>query len=99
MARGGGSDLCLWRLAERSALLWLVSAFALGHGLFEGVAQRRTGVERARALRRAREGSVLGIGAVLAAIALIPVVNLIVPVLGTAAMTHLLHRNDVVISS
>jgi len=82
-----------------AALLWLVSAFALGHGLFEGVAQRRTGVERARALRRAREASVLGIGAVLAAIALIPVVNLIVPVLGTAAMTHLLHKNDVVISS
>lgn len=82
-----------------AALLWLVSAFALGHGLFEGVAQRRVGVERARALRRAREAPVLGIGAVLAAIALIPVVNLIVPVLGTAAMTHLLHRNDAVISN
>jgi uncharacterized protein involved in cysteine biosynthesis len=36
---------------------------------------------------------VLGVGAVLAGIALIPGLNLIVPVLGTAAMTHLLHRS------
>ena len=82
-----------------TALLWLVSAFGLGHGLFEGVAQRRMGVAEARALRRAREGRVLGIGAILAAISLIPVLNLIVLVLGTAAMTHLLHRNETEISS
>ena len=35
-----------------TVLLWLVSAFGLGHGLFEGVAQRRMGVAEARALRR-----------------------------------------------
>ena len=82
-----------------AALLWLVSAVGLGHGLFEGVAQRRMSVDQARALRRAREASVLGVGAVLAGIALIPGLNLIVPVIGTAAMTHLLHTNDIVISS
>ena len=82
-----------------TALLWLVSAFGLGHGLFEGVAQRRMGVAEARALRRAREGRVLGVGAILAAMSLIPVLNLIVPVLGTAAMTHLLHKNGIEISS
>ncbi len=76
-----------------AALLWLVSAIGLGHGLFEGVAQRRMGVGEARALRREREARVLGVGAVLAGIALIPGLNLIVPVLGTAAMTHLLHRS------
>lgn len=75
-----------------AALLWLVSAIALGHGLFEGVAQRRMGVPAARALRRSREGAVLAAGGVLAAMALLPVVNLLVPVLGTAVMTHLLHR-------
>jgi uncharacterized protein involved in cysteine biosynthesis len=57
------------------------------------------GVQEARALRRTREARVLGAGAVLAAIALIPGVNLLVPVIGTAAMTHLLHRNDIVTSS
>jgi CysZ protein len=81
-----------------AALLWLVSAVGLGHGLFEGVAQRRMGVREARALRRTREARVLGIGAVLAGVALVPGLNLIVPVLGTAAMTHLLHRNHIGIS-
>lgn len=71
---------------------WLISTVALGHGLFEGVAQRRMTVEAARTLRRSREWQVLGLGAVLATLALVPVVNLLVPVLGTAAMTHLLHR-------
>ncbi|MBD0275327.1 MAG: EI24 domain-containing protein [Acetobacteraceae bacterium] len=75
-----------------AALLWLVSAVGLGHGLFEGVAQRRVGVAEARALRRAREASVLAIGAVLAGVSLVPLLNLLVPVVGTAAMTHLLHR-------
>lgn len=82
-----------------TALLWAVSAYGLGHGLFEGVAQRRMPVGEARALRRGREARVLGVGAVLAAIALIPGLNLFVPVIGTAAMTHVLHRNDSGISS
>jgi CysZ protein len=82
-----------------TVVLWLVSAFGLGHGLFEGVAQRRMGVAEARALRRRREAPVLGIGGVLAALSLVPVLNLLVPVLGTAAMTHLLHRNAGEISS
>jgi len=81
-----------------AALLWAVSAVGLGHGLFEGVAQRRMGVGEARALRRAREAPVLAIGAVLAGASLVPVLNLLVPVVGTAAMTHLLHRNGTAIS-
>ncbi|WP_426956846.1 EI24 domain-containing protein [Muricoccus radiodurans] len=73
-------------------LLWMVAAIALGHGLFEGVAQRRMSVTQARVLRRRREASVLMVGAVMALLALVPFANLLVPVLGTAAMTHLLHR-------
>jgi uncharacterized protein involved in cysteine biosynthesis len=73
-------------------LIWLVAAVSLGHGLFEGVAQRRMGVAEARVLRKRREFSVLAVGAVLAFMALLPLANLLVPVLGTAAMTHLLHR-------
>jgi uncharacterized protein involved in cysteine biosynthesis len=74
--------------------LWLVSTVALGHGLFEGVAQRRLAVAEARAERRRRELPVLLVGGLLAAISLVPGLNLLVPVLGTAAMTHLLHRAD-----
>ncbi|MFH5924484.1 EI24 domain-containing protein [Roseomonas xinghualingensis] len=73
-------------------LLWIVAAVSLGHGLFEGVAQRRMPVAEARVLRKRREFSVLVVGAVLAGMALVPFANLLVPVLGTAAMVHLLHR-------
>ncbi|WP_043341079.1 EI24 domain-containing protein [Belnapia moabensis] len=76
-----------------AVVLWLVSTVALGHGLFEGVAQRRMPVAEARAERRRREVPVLLIGAIMAALSLVPGLNLLVPVLGTAAMTHLLHRH------
>ena len=72
---------------------FLLATVALGHGTFEGVAQRRLDVPAARALRRRHEARVLALGAVLAAMALVPVLNLLVPALGAAAMTHLLHGN------
>ena len=71
---------------------FLLATVALGHGTFEGVAQRRLDVAGARALRRRHEMAVLLLGALLAAMSLVPLLNLLVPVLGTAAMTHLLHR-------
>lgn len=71
---------------------WAVAAVSLGFGLFDGVAQRRMTVAQSRQLRRRLRWSVLAVGGVLAALSLIPFINLLVPVLGTAAMTHLLHR-------
>jgi CysZ protein len=73
--------------------LWLIGAIALGHGLFEGVAQRRMSVGESRLLRRRREGPVLALGALLSALSFVPIINLLVPVFGAAAMTHLLHRS------
>ena len=70
----------------------VIGAVGLGHGLFEGVAPRRMGLAAARAARRQQEGAVLGLGGLLALLSLVPGLNLLVPVLGTAAMTHLLHR-------
>jgi uncharacterized protein involved in cysteine biosynthesis len=75
-----------------AAAFWAVAAVSLGYGLFDGVAQRRMSVEQSRQLRRRMRWSVLAVGGVLAALSLVPLVNLLVPVLGTAAMTHLLHR-------
>jgi uncharacterized protein involved in cysteine biosynthesis len=72
-------------------ILWAVTAVGLGEGLFEGVAQRRMGVAEARALRRQRRLPVWALGAAFAGLAVVPGLNLLVPVLGTAAMTHLLH--------
>lgn len=75
--------------------LWAVAAIGLGEGLFEAVALRRISREEAKAARRARRGAVWSLGAVLALMALVPLLNLLVPVLGTAAATHLLHgRGD-----
>jgi uncharacterized protein involved in cysteine biosynthesis len=71
---------------------WVLAAVSLGYGLFEGVAQRRLSVEQSRKLRRQVRWPVLAVGGVLAGLSLIPLLNLTVPVLGTAAMTHLFHR-------
>lgn len=73
--------------------LWGVAAIGIGEGLFEGVALRRMGRDAAETLRRRRRSEIWGLGAVLAALAAVPLLNLLVPVLGTAAMTHLLHRS------
>ncbi len=75
-----------------AVVFFVLATIALGHGTFEGVAQRRLDVAAARRLRRTNEAAVLAMGAVLAAMAMVPLLNLAVPVLGTAAMTHLLHR-------
>lgn len=72
--------------------LWGVAAIGLGEGLFEGVAMRRMPRAEAAALRRRRRGEVWTLGGALALLSLVPGLNLLVPVLGTAAMTHLLHR-------
>jgi uncharacterized protein involved in cysteine biosynthesis len=77
---------------------WGVAALSLGYGLFDGVAQRRFSVEQSRRLRRQIRWPVLAVGGVLAALALVPVANLLVPILGTAAMTHLLHRSTSTVS-
>ena len=71
---------------------WAVAAVSLGYGLFDGVAQRRMSVQQSHQLRRQMRWSVLTVGGALAALSLVPLANLLVPVIGTAAMTHLLHR-------
>jgi len=78
-----------------AALGFLVGAWGLGAGLFESVAQRRMSVAESRALRRRQQLSVLGLGALGVAAAGVPLVNLLVPVLGVAAATHLVQRSGV----
>jgi uncharacterized protein involved in cysteine biosynthesis len=72
--------------------LWAVAAIGLGEGLFLGVAQRRMTVAQSDALRRARRGAIWSLGGVLALAGLVAPLSLLVPVVGTAAMVHLLHR-------
>jgi CysZ protein len=72
--------------------LWGVAAIGLGEGLFLGVAQRRLPAAAAEAERRARRGEIWTLGGVLALLGAVAPLNLLIPVLGTAAMVHLFHR-------
>ena len=76
------------------ALGWLISAWAIGRGLFVAVAMRRMGRLQARLLCRRRMTAVLAQGAWISALGLVPIANLLAPVLGTAALVHVLHAPD-----
>ena len=69
---------------------WFVTAWAIGRGLFMAVALRRLPRAEALSAYRARRGRVLLHGALVAAAALVPGANLLAPVLGLAAMVHVL---------
>jgi CysZ protein len=69
---------------------WMIATYAIGRGLFVAVAMRRMPRPIAESLYRSRRGVVLVNGAILAGAAYIPVINLLIPVIGTAAMVHVL---------
>lgn len=73
-------------------VFWLVNGYLLGREYFELVALRRFEPGAVPALWRAARGRFIFAGLVLAAILMVPIVNLIVPVLGAAFMTHIFHR-------
>ena len=68
----------------------LITGWALGRGLFVAVAMRRMGRDAAVTLFQSRRGAAMLPGVALAALGLVPVANLLVPVLGIAAMVHVL---------
>lgn len=74
------------------AMAILVSGWAIGRGLFVAVAMRRMGRNEAIGLYAAHRLAVLVPGVLLAGASIIPGVNLLVPVVGTAAMVHVLDR-------
>lgn len=72
------------------ALGWAIGAYAIGRGLFVAVAMRRLPRPVAEQVYRHHRSAVLAQGAVLALAAYVPIMNLLIPVIGTAAMVHLL---------
>ncbi|MBO1080220.1 EI24 domain-containing protein [Roseomonas haemaphysalidis] len=86
------APLALFLPPVGAVAFWAIAAVSLGYGLFDGVAQRRMSIAESHRLRARMRGPILVLGGVLALLALVPLLNLTVPVLGTAAMTHLLHR-------
>lgn len=75
---------------------WAVAAWAVGRGLFVAVAMRRLDRRAALAAYRAHRPAVLLQGALVAAASVVPLLNLFAPVLGAAAMVHVLHGARVV---
>jgi uncharacterized protein involved in cysteine biosynthesis len=67
-----------------------VNGYLLGREYFELAAARRLPVEEAGALRRRYGGTVFLAGGLTAFLLTIPVVNLAAPIIGTAAMVHIL---------
>lgn len=72
---------------------WLVAAWAIGRGLFMAVALRHCDRATALALYRRRRFAVVVQGGLVAAAGLVPGLNLVAPVLGLAAMVHVLGRD------
>ncbi len=73
-------------------VFWAVNGHLLGREFFELVAARRLGPEGVAKLRRRHRLAIWGAGTLMALPLSLPVVNLLVPVVGVAAFTHLFHR-------
>ena len=71
---------------------YIVTGWAIGRGLFVAVAMRRTSRTEALALYARRRWPVLLTGIVLAVVGSVPPLNLLVPILGVAALTHVLNE-------
>lgn len=70
-------------------VFYLVNGWLAGREYFETVAFRRLSEQQARELRRPFTVPLTVAGAAIAFLAVIPIVNLIAPVLATAVMVHL----------
>jgi uncharacterized protein involved in cysteine biosynthesis len=71
-------------------LAWGIGGYAIGRGLFMTVALRRLDRRAAELLYIANRPAVLVQGGVMALAGYLPGFNLLIPVLGTAAMVHVL---------
>lgn len=72
-------------------IFYLVNGYLLGREYFQLVALRRMSAEDAKALRRANRGQIWAMGVAMAVPLSIPLLNLLIPLVGVAAYTHLFH--------
>ena len=86
--------LALWAFTGpvMPLITWAANGYLLGREYFTMVAARRLGRAGAQALRQRHAGQVWLAGVLMAAPLALPLVNLVVPVLGVATFTHMVHR-------
>lgn len=70
-------------------VFYAVNGYLIGREYFEMVAVRRVSLADATRLRKQHQGSVILMGVAIAFLLTIPLVNLLMPVVATAAMVHL----------
>lgn len=70
-------------------VFYVLNGYLLGREYFELVALRRMPAAEASAFRKRHGGRIFMAGAVVALVLSVPIVNLIVPILGTAFMVHI----------
>ncbi len=71
---------------------WAIAAYGMGRGLFVAVAMRRMPRVAAEQVYRRGRWVVLAQGAAMALAGTVPLLNLLIPLIGTAAMVHVLDR-------
>jgi len=72
-------------------IFYLVNGYLLGREYFQLVAVRRMPLIEATALRKANRGRIWAMGVAMAIPLSIPILNLLIPLIGVAAYTHLFH--------
>ena len=73
-------------------LAWAIGAYAIGRGLFVAVAMRRMPRLQAEVLYRHHRRIILVQGGLTALASYVPLLNLLIPLIGTAAMVHVLDQ-------
>ncbi|HEY2835294.1 MAG TPA: EI24 domain-containing protein [Rhizomicrobium sp.] len=68
------------------------NGWLLGREYFELAALRHIALDDATQIRRANAGAIWLAGALIALASMVPLLNLVAPLLGTALMVHLFHR-------
>lgn len=71
---------------------WAIGGYAIGRGLFVAVAMRQMPRASAEALYRRARPVILVHGILMAMASWLPILNLLIPVIGTACMVHVLDQ-------
>lgn len=73
-------------------IFWALNGYLLGREYFTMAAIRRVGRADAARMRRRNLPVIWGTGVIMAIPLSVPILNLLVPVIGAAAFTHVFHR-------
>lgn len=73
-------------------LFIVINGYLLGREYFEMVAIRHASPRTVNELRITHSSKVFLVGAIMAAMFLVPILNILAPILGAAIMTHMVHQ-------